>query len=416
MNSRRRVVVTGLGALTPIGKNVAELWQGLLEGKNGISRITKFDPAGFGSQIAGEVKDFNPLDRLDRKEVKRLDPFAQYALYAAVEAVEDSGLLDYSGLDRNRVGVIIASGIGGIGTLESEMKKMFDKGPSRVSPFLVPMMIPDIAAGHIAIKYGFKGPNFCVVSACASSAHAIGESMRIIQRGDADVVVVGGTEAPIVKISIAGFSSARALSTRNDEPEKASRPFDAQRDGFVIGEGAGIVVLESLEHALKRNARIYAELKGYGATADAYHITAPDPGGEGAKRAMQLAIEDAGLSIEDIDYINAHGTSTKLNDKTETLAIKQVFGDRAYKIPISSTKSMIGHLLGAAGAVEFIVSVLSVVNDVVHQTRNYEYPDPECDLDYVPEGARRVKVNNVLSNSFGFGGHNASLIVGKFNT
>ncbi len=412
--NNERVVVTGLGALTPIGKNVAEFWQGLLKGKNGIVRISRFDPSEFGSQIAGEIKDFDPLERLERKEVKRLDPFAQYALYAAVEAVEDSGLLQYDGLDKHRVGVIVSSGIGGIDTLEREMQKMFQKGPSRVSPFLVPMMIPDIAAGHVAIKYGFKGPNFCVVSACASSAHAIGEAMKMIQRGDADVVVVGGAEAPIIKTALAGFSSARALSTRNDEPEKASRPFDAERDGFVMGEGAGIVVIESLSHALKRDARIYAELKGYGATADAYHITAPDPSGEGARRSMQIAIEDAGLTIDDIDYINAHGTSTKLNDKTETLAIKQVFGDRAYKIPISSTKSMVGHLLGAAGAVEFIVSVLSVINDTVHKTRNYEHPDPECDLDYVPDGPRKVTVRNALSNSFGFGGHNASLIVGKF--
>ena len=414
--NNERVVVTGLGALTPIGKNVTEFWQGLLEGKNGIVRISRFDPSEFGSQIAGEIQDFDPLDRLERKEVKRLDPFAQYALYAAVEAVEDSGLLQYDGLDKHRVGVIVSSGIGGIDTLEREMQKMFQKGPSRVSPFLVPMMIPDIAAGHVAIKYGFKGPNFCVVSACASSAHAIGEAMKMIQRGDADVVVVGGAEAPIIRTALAGFSSARALSTRNDEPDRASRPFDAERDGFVMGEGAGIVVIESLSHALKRNARIYAELKGYGATADAYHITAPDPSGEGARRSMQIAIEDAGLTIDDIDYINAHGTSTKLNDKTETLAIKQVFGDRAYKIPISSTKSMVGHLLGAAGAVEFIVSVLSVVNDTVHKTRNYEHPDPECDLDYVPDGPRKVTVRNALSNSFGFGGHNASLIVGKFES
>ncbi len=409
-----RVVVTGLGALTPVGKNVEEFWQALLEGKNGIVRISRFDPSDFGSQIAGEIQGFDPSNRLGRKEVKRLDPFARYALYAAVEAVEDSGLLNYDALDKHRVGVIVSSGIGGIDTLEREMQKMFEKGPSRVSPFLVPMMIPDIAAGHIAIKYGFKGPNFCVVSACASSAHAIGEAMKIIQRGDADVVVVGGAEAPIIKTAVAGFSSARALSTRNNEPEKASRPFDAERDGFVMGEGAGIVVLESLTHALKRNARIYAELKGYGATADAYHITAPDPSGEGARMSMQLALKDAGLDIDDIDYINAHGTSTKLNDKTETLAIKQVFGERAYRIPISSTKSMIGHLLGAAGAVEFIVTVLSVVNDTVHKTRNYEHPDPECDLDYVPDGPRKLTVRNALSNSFGFGGHNASLIVGKF--
>lgn len=409
-----RIVVTGLGALTPIGNSVVEFWQGLLEGRNGINRITRFDPSEFYSQIAGELKNFDPLDRLGRKEIKRLDRYARYALYAAVEAVEDSELLNYPQLDKNRVAVLISSGIGGIETLEIEIKKMLAYGPNRVSPFLVPMMIPDIAAGHIAIKFGFKGPNFCIVSACASSAHAIGEAMKMIQRGDADVVVVGGAEAPITQIAVAGFSSMRALSSRNDEPDKASRPFDAERDGFVIAEGAGIVVLESLDHAIRRDAKIYAELVGYGATADAYHITAPEPNGEGAYMAMKLAIEDAGIKPEDIGYINAHGTSTPLNDKMETKAIKRLFGDYAYKIPISSSKSMIGHTLGAAGAVEFIATVMSVKEGIVHKTRNYEHPDPECDLDYVPDGPRKVDLKYALTNSFGFGGHNASLIVAKY--
>ncbi len=413
---KKRVVVTGLGALTPLGDNVKDYFNSLLEGKNGITRIERFDPSSFGSQIAGEIKTFDPTKRISPKTARRMDRFCQYAMYATVEALEDSGLLDYPELRRERVGVYISSGIGGIETLEKEIVKMLEKGPQKVSPFLVPMMIPDIAAGQISIEFGFKGPNFCVVSACASSSHAIGEAFRAIQYGDADVMVVGGAEAPIVRIALAGFSNMRALSTRNDEPDKASRPFDKDRDGFVISEGAGVVILESLEHAEKRGAKIYAELVGYGATADAYHITAPAPEGEGAYQAMRLALEDAGVEPEVVDYINAHGTSTPLNDKFESIAIKRLFGERAYKIPISSTKSMVGHLLGAAGAVEFIVTVLSIYTGKIHGTRNFVEGDEFCDLDYVPEKCREIDIKYALSNSFGFGGHNASLLIEKFKS
>ena len=408
----RRVVVTGLGTVNPLAHEVSAYWQALLQGENGIGRITRFDVTGLPVQIAGEVKEFDPLKRLSRKEIRRQDLYTVFALYATAEALEDADLLGH--FDPYRVGVLIASGIGGVITLEQELRKLVAQGPAKVSPFLVPMMIPDMASGAVAIKYGFKGPNFCVVSACASSTNAIGEAFRMIQRGDADVILTGGAEAPLTPLAVAGFSNMRALSTRNDEPERASRPFDAERDGFVIGEGAGIVVLESLEHALKRGARIYAEITGYGATADAYHITAPHPEGEGAYRSMALALESAGLKPEDIGYINAHGTSTPLNDRIETQAIKRLFGEHAYRIPISSTKSMIGHLLGASGGVEFIATVLSVYHQKVHPTRNLEHPDPECDLDYVPEGAREVPIRHALTNSFGFGGHNASLIVSRF--
>ncbi len=408
----RRVVVTGLGTVNPLAHEVPAYWQALLKGENGIGRITRFDATGLPVQIAGEVKEFDPLKRLSRKEIRRQDLYTVFALYATAEALEDADLLGH--FDPYRVGVLIASGIGGVITLEQELRKLVAQGPAKVSPFLVPMMIPDMASGAVAIKYGFKGPNFCVVSACASSTNAIGEAFRMIQRGDADVILTGGAEAPLTPLAVAGFSNMRALSTRNDEPERASRPFDAERDGFVIGEGAGIVVLESLEHALKRGARIYAEITGYGATADAYHITAPHPEGEGAYRSMALALESAGLKPEDIGYINAHGTSTPLNDRIETQAIKRLFGEHAYRIPISSTKSMIGHLLGASGGAEFIATVLSVYHQKVHPTRNLEHPDPECDLDYVPEGAREVPIRHALTNSFGFGGHNASLIVSRF--
>ncbi len=410
MNSRR-VVITGLGTVNPLGHDVPTYWQALLAGENGIGRITRFDVTGLPVQIAGEVKDFDPLQRLSRKEVRRQDLYTVFALYAAAEALEDARL---DQVDPYRVGVIIASGIGGVITLEQELRKMVAHGPEKVSPFLVPMMIPDMAAGAVAMKYGFKGPNFCVVSACASATNAIGEAFRMIQRGDADVIVTGGAEAPLTPLAVAGFSNMRALSTRNDEPHRASRPFDAERDGFVMGEGAGIVVLESLDHARRRGARIYAEITGYGATEDAHHITAPHPEGEGAYRSMQLALASAGLQPEEIDYINAHGTSTPLNDKIETLAIKRLFGEHAYKIPISSTKSMIGHLLGASGGAEFIATVLSVYHQRVHPTRNLEHPDPECDLDYVPEGAREVSIRHALTNSFGFGGHNATLVVSRF--
>jgi 3-oxoacyl-[acyl-carrier-protein] synthase II len=409
----RRVVVTGLGALTPIGDNVKDYWAGLLAGANGVSRVEKFDPSEYYSQVAAQVKNLDPTKRLDPKEVRKQDDYTVYALYAAAETMEDSGLLGAE-IDRTRVGVIIASGIGGIGTLEREEAVLLEKGPTRVSPYLVPTMIPDMAAGLVSMKYGFMGPNFCVVSACASSSHAIGVAMRAIQYGEADAIVAGGSEAPITPLSLAGFSSMRALSSRNNEPEKASRPFDAERDGFVIGEGAGIVVLEELEHAKRRGARIYAELAGYAATADAHHITAPHPEGLGAFLVMKRALEDAGVNLDEVDYVNAHGTSTPLNDKAETEAIKKLFGDRAYKLAISSTKSMIGHLLGASGVAEFIATSLSVKEQVVHPTRNYEHPDPDCDLDYVPEGARKMGIRVAISNSFGFGGHNACLVVKRF--
>lgn len=414
MNTRR-VVITGMGAITPLGDNVKDYFEALLSGKNGITRIERFDPAPYPSQIAGEIKDFEPTKRINPKTVRRMDRFAQYALYATQEALEDSGLLDYSDLNLNRVGVYLSSGIGGIEILEKETAKMMEVGPQKVSPFLVPMMIPDIASGQISIEYGFKGPNFCIVSACASSTHSIGESFRAIRYGSADVMIAGGAEAPLVKIALAGFSNMRALSTRNSEPDKASRPFDKDRDGFVMSEGSGVVVLESLEHAEKRGAKIYAEILGYGATADAYHITAPAPEGEGAYQAMKLALADAGLLPDDIDYINAHGTSTQLNDKFESIAIKRLFGERAYRIPISSTKSMIGHLLGAAGGVEVIATVMSIIRGKVHMTRNFEEGDEFCDLDYIPEGSRDLNIRYALKNSFGFGGHNASLVIGRFS-
>ncbi len=409
----RRVVVTGLGALTPVGHSVREYWDALLAGENGISRIEKFDPSEYYCQIAGQVRNFDPAKRLDPKEIRKQDQYAIYALYAAAEAMEDSGLLS-ADIDKTMAGVIIASGIGGIGTLEREQTVLLEKGPARVSPYLVPTMIPDMAAGLVSMKYGLMGPNFCVVSACASSAHAIGVALRTIQHGDADVIVTGGAEAPVTPLSLAGFSSMRALSSRNNEPERASRPFDAERDGFVMGEGAGIVILEELEHARKRGAKIYAELAGYAATADAHHITAPHPEGLGAFLVMERAIKDAGITTDEIDYVNAHGTSTPLNDKAETEAIKKLFGERAYKLAVSSTKSMIGHLLGASGVVELIATVMSVKEQVVHPTRNYENPDPDCDLDYVPGSARQIPIRAAISNSFGFGGHNACLVVKRF--
>jgi len=404
-----------MGAITPLGDNVKDYFEALLSGKNGISRIERFDPSPYLSQIAGEIKVFEPTKRINPKTVRRMDRFAQYALYATQEAIEDSGLLDYSDLNPNRVGVYLSSGIGGIEILEKEIVKLIEVGPQKVSPFLVPMMIPDIASGQISIEYGFKGPNFCIVSACASSTHSIGESFRAIKYGSADVMVAGGAEAPLVKIALAGFSNMRALSTRNSEPDKASRPFDKDRDGFVMSEGSGVVILESLEHAEKRGAKIYAEILGYGATADAHHITAPAPEGEGAYQAMKLALADAGLTPDDIDYINAHGTSTQLNDKFESIAIKRLFGERAYKIPVSSTKSMIGHLLGAAGGVEVIATVMSIIRGKVHMTRNFVEGDEFCDLDYIPEGSRDLNIRYALKNSFGFGGHNASLVIGKFS-
>ena len=411
------MVITGLGAITPLGQTVKETWENLLKGKSGVGYIDRFDTSNLPVKIAAQIRNFDPLKRLSQKEagvpIKKLDLFSIYALWAAEEAIEDSALLK-GPFDPDRVGVIIASGIGGVETLEREIIVGYTKGYDRISPYLIPMMIPDMASGLIAIKYRFKGPNYCTVSACASSAHAIGDAFRLIRYGDADVMIVGGSEAPIIPTAVAGFSSMKALSTRNDEPEKASRPFDRDRDGFVMGEGAAVLVLEEYEHAMRRGAKIYAELVGYGATADAYHITAPCVDGEGAIKCMLRALKDARLSPDEVDYINAHGTSTKLNDAVETLAIKKVFGERAYKIPVSSTKSMIGHLLGAAGAIEAVATIMTIHTGIIHPTINYENPDPECDLDYVPNEARKKEVNVAISNSFGFGGHNVCLVFKKF--
>jgi 3-oxoacyl-[acyl-carrier-protein] synthase II len=385
--TNRRVVVTGLGVITPVGLTVQEMWNALVAGKSGAGNITYFDAKDYATRIAAEVKSFAPENYMDAKEAKRLERFVSFAIAAAKQAITDSGLnLDQEDLER--IGVIVGTGIGGLDLLERQHSVLLEKGPKRVTPFLIPMMIINMASGMISMLYKLKGPNTALATACATGSHSIGDAFKIIERGDADVMVCGGTESSITPLGIAGFCSMKAMSTRNDEPQRASRPFDAQRDGFVMGEGSGVVVLEALEHAIKRNARIYAEIAGYGMTADAYHITAPAPGGEGAARSMVMAIKDAELKPEQVDYINAHGTSTDLNDKFETMAIKQVFGEYAYKLPISSTKSMIGHLLGAAGGVEFVVSVLSIVNNKITPTINYENPDPDCDLDYVPNQSR----------------------------
>ncbi|WJQ13320.1 beta-ketoacyl-ACP synthase II [Geobacillus stearothermophilus] len=405
---KRRVVVTGIGAVTPLGNDAETTWKNIVAGQSGIGIVTRVNPDDFPAKVAAEVKDFDPSLFMDRREARKMDRFTQYAVAAALMAVKDANL-EIGEHNAERVGVWIGSGIGGMETFEQQFEIFQQRGYRRVSPFFVPMMIPDMAAGQVSIILGAKGINSCTVTACATGANSIGDAFKVIQRGDADVMITGGTEAPITKMSFAGFCANTALST-NPDPKTASRPFDKNRDGFVMGEGAGIVVLEELEHALRRGAKIYAEIVGYGATADAYHITAPAPGGEGGVRAMRLALQDAGLQPEDIDYINAHGTSTEYNDKYETIAIKEVFGDHAYKLAISSTKSMTGHLLGATGAVEAIFSVLAIRDGVIPPTINYETPDPECDLDYVPNEARRQTVRAVLSNSFGFGGHNATLI------
>ncbi len=411
--NRPRIVITGMGVVTPLGMSVDVLWQNLLDGKCGIEPITRFDATGFPVKLAAEVKDFNPEDYIPAREVKRMDLFIQYAMAATKTALDTAGL-DMAVEEADRVGVIVGTGLGGLPTLEKYHKILLERGPGRISPFFIPMLIANEAPGNIAIQFGLKGPNLSIVTACATGAHSIGDALRVIQYGDADVMVAGGTEANLTPLTVGGFNALKALSTRNDAPEKASRPFDKNRDGFVIGEGAGIVVLEELEHARKRGAKIYAELMGYGYNGDAYHITAPSPDGDGAIRCMRMALKDAGMSPRDVDYINAHGTSTDLNDASETLAIKQVFGNYAYKVPISSTKSMIGHLLGAAGAVEAIFSVLSMRDQVCPPTINYETPDPECDLDYVPNTARQHKIDVVLSNSFGFGGTNAVLVFRRF--
>lgn len=409
------VVVTGMGAITPLGSDVTSTWQAMTEGRSGIGRVTLFDASQLKSQVAAEVKNYTPTDYFEAKEARRLDRYTQFALIAAGQALKDSGL-QITAENADRVGAVVGTGIGGIGTLLKEYETMQTKGPNRVSPFFVPMMLADVAPGLIAINYGAKGPNMVVTSACASSANAIGEAMRMIRCGDADAIIVGGSEACILSLAMAGFGVMQALSTRNDDPEHASRPFDARRDGFVIAEGAAFMVIERLGHARARGARIYAEVAGYGATADAFHITAPSQDGEGAVRAMQHALADAGLSAADVDYLNAHGTSTPLNDPMETKAIKTVFGEQAYKVPISSTKSMVGHLLGAAGALEGLVCVKAILTGIIPPTINYEVPDPECDLDYVPNEARQATVRVALSNSFGFGGHNACLIFRALST
>jgi 3-oxoacyl-[acyl-carrier-protein] synthase II len=409
----RRVVVTGLGALTPIGNTADELWAGLTEGRSGIGPITRFDTTGYPTRIAGEVKGFDELKYVDKKEARRLDPYLKYAIACSAMAVEDSGL-DTGKVDGTRFGVLIGSGIGGITTLLDGQDTLRDKGPDRVSPFIIPMLIVNMAAGLVSMRFGAKGPNSSVVTACATGNHAIGDATRIIQRGEADVMIAGGAEAIIVPLTIAGFCSMKAMSTRNDEPQKASRPFDAGRDGFVVGEGGGIVILESLDHAQRRDARIYGEVIGYAATADAHHMTAPDPEGDGAARAMQGALRDAQLAGPEVAYINAHGTSTPYNDKFETIAIKRVFGDHAHRLAISSTKSMTGHLLGAAGGVEAIATVLALHHGLLPPTINYETSDPDCDLDYIPNQARKQDVEIALSNAFGFGGTNATLAFRKY--
>ncbi|MBE4909357.1 beta-ketoacyl-ACP synthase II [Bacillus luteolus] len=410
--TKKRVVVTGLGAVTPIGNDVETAWQNAISGVSGVGPLTRVEIEGLPAKVAAELKDFNPENYMDRKEARRMDRFTQYALASSFMAVKDANLT-INDENSARVGVWIGSGIGGMETHEEQHKIFMEKGYRRVSPFYVPMMIPDMAAGQVSIAIGARGINSCTVTACATGTNSIGDAFKVIQRGDADVMVTGGTEAPLTNMAFAGFTSAKALSF-NPDPKTASRPFDKNRDGFVMGEGAGIIILEELEHALARGARIYAEIVGYGSTGDAYHITQPAPGGEGGVRAMRQAIEDGGLQPNDIDYINAHGTSTEYNDKFETLAIKEVFGPHANTLAISSTKSMTGHLLGAAGGIEAIFSILAIKEGIVPPTINYETPDPECDLDYVPNVARKMEVRAALSNSLGFGGHNATIIFKKY--
>ncbi|MER0468378.1 beta-ketoacyl-ACP synthase II [Bacillus cabrialesii subsp. cabrialesii] len=412
--SKKRVVVTGLGALSPLGNDVDTSWNNAINGVSGIGPITRVDAEEYPAKVAAELKDFNVEDYMDKKEARKMDRFTQYAVVAAKMAVEDADL-NITDEIAPRVGVWVGSGIGGLETLESQFEIFLTKGPRRVSPFFVPMMIPDMATGQISIALGAKGVNSCTVTACATGTNSIGDAFKVIQRGDADVMVTGGTEAPLTRMSFAGFSANKALST-NPDPKTASRPFDKNRDGFVMGEGAGIIVLEELEHALARGAKIYGEIVGYGSTGDAYHITAPAQDGEGGARAMQEAIKDAGIAPEEIDYINAHGTSTYYNDKYETMAIKTVFGEHAHKLAVSSTKSMTGHLLGAAGGIEAIFSVLAIKEGVIPPTINIQTPDEDCDLDYVPDEARRQELNYVLSNSLGFGGHNATLIFKKYQS
>ncbi len=409
----RRVVITGIGLESPIGSDKVTFWNNIISGKSGISAVESFDVSQYPCRIAGEIKDFDPFLHMDKKEAKRVDRYTQLGVAAALKAWSDSGL-DNVNLNKDEVGVLVGSGIGGIQTIEEQLKVLAEKGPRRVSPFLVPALIANMASGYISILLGLHGPNSTVVTACATSTHAVGDAWHIIGRGDAEIMLAGGAEAAISHLAFSGFSAARALSTRNDQPEKASRPFDLERDGFVMGEGAGVVVMETLDHALARGADIYGEIVGYGMSGDAYHMTAPDPDGKGAFLSMQKALKSAGVEVNGIDYINAHGTSTEFNDKIETMAIKNLFGKHAYKMAISSTKSMTGHLLGAAGAIELIATLLIIQNQVIHPTINYDNPDPECDLDYVPNQAREGSVNLAISNSFGFGGTNATLVIKKF--
>lgn len=405
----RRVVVTGLGIVSPVGIGADLFWKAVVGGTSGVRRITRFDPTGHDCQIAAEVKDFDPLTWIDKKEIRKMDLFVQYALAAGLLAAEDAHLKVSDGR-QNRVGVLVGTGMGGIPMLVEQHSVLLEKGPDRVSPFFIPGIIPNMASGRISMQLGAKGPNSCVSTACATGNHAIGDSFHIIQRGEADIMLAGGTEAVIAPLCVAGFSSCKALSRRNDEPQRASRPFDKKRDGFVMGEGAAVLVLEALDNALDRGAKIYAEVIGYGMSGDAYHVTAPAPEGEGAAQSMQEALRDAGVSPQEVDYINAHGTSTPYNDANETLAIKRVFGEHAYRLAVSSIKSMVGHTLGAAGAIEAAATVLSLKHRVVPPTINYEYPDPECDLDYVPNTARELPIQVALNNSFGFGGTNATTV------
>ncbi|NWF76712.1 MAG: beta-ketoacyl-ACP synthase II [Nitrospirae bacterium] len=410
---KRRVVITGMGMITPLGIGVKESWDALLSGKSGIRRITKFDASQFPTQIAGEVEGFNPEDYIEIKEIKKMDRFIHLAIAASTMAMSDSGI-KITQQNADRVGVLVGSGIGGLHTIEHYHSIVLTKGPRKITPFFIPMLVINLAAGQISIRFGAKGPNSAVSTACATGSHAIGDAFKIIQRGDADVMIAGGAESVITPLGIGGFCAMKALSTRNEAPAKASRPFDVDRDGFVMGEGAGILILEALENAIDRGAKIYAELMGYGMTADAYHITAPSPDGEGAAKCMEMALRDGGIDYSEVNYINAHGTSTKHGDELENKAIKKVFGDYAYKLVVSSTKSMTGHLLGAAGGVEAVITALSIYNDIVPPTINLDNPDPECDLDYVPHFAKSIPVRYALTNSFGFGGTNACLLFKKF--
>ena len=412
--TERRVVITGLGIVAPLGHQVDVFWNNLVAGQCGVDKIASFDASGFDTQIAAEVKDFDPSPAFPSpKEVRRTDGYSQFGVYAAWQALKDSGL-DLEKANRDEIGVFIGSGIGGLKTTSDQLRILFERGPGRLSPFMIPMLISNMASGLVSMYFGLRGPNFATCSACATANHALGEAWRTIKMGDAVIMLAGGAEATIVPIGIGGFCAMKALSTRNHEPKRASRPFDKERDGFVMGEGAGVLMLEELGHAKARGARIYAEMAGYGNTADAYHLTAPSPGGEGATRCMRVALHNAGLNPTDVSYINAHGTSTPQGDIAETQAIKTLFGDHARKLAVSSTKGATGHMLGAAGAVEMIVCAKAIQTDTVPPTINYEYPDPECDLDYVPNTARQMKVNAIINNSFGFGGHNASIVARKF--